>query len=148
MNKTCKMCGHNGEVMWRDGKYYCRYCGSEIDVTQQDSNTNCSFSATSTINAVCPICKNANNNTFENGKYRCALCGTSFNVSQQEYNSRSNINTQNDYYISTKRAELEKEKNNKLLWGIVFIFLFWPISIYHFYKMHQISTEISKLTSQ
>ena len=33
MNKICPICGHSGEVTWRDGKYYCAMCGHEIDET-------------------------------------------------------------------------------------------------------------------
>lgn len=145
MNKICKVCGHNGENVWKDGKYFCASCGSEVDVTQQDSNTNGGSSTEVVINAVCPICKNANNNTLRDGKCHCALCGTSFDFNQQSYNTQSNINAQNANYIAARRAELEKQKNNKMVWGIVWLFFFWPVSIYHFYKMYQISQEISKL---
>jgi uncharacterized membrane protein YvbJ len=148
MNKICKICGHNGENIWRDGKYYCAACGSEVDGTRQDSNTNGSSSTETIINAVCPICKNANNNTLRDDKCHCALCGTLFDFNQQAYNPQSDITAQNANYIATKREELEKKKNNKLVWGIVWLFLFWPVSIYHFCKMYQISQEISNLTNQ
>ena len=50
-----------------------------------------------------------------------------------------------DGVVEGGTGELEKQKNNKLIWGIVWLFLFWPVSIYHFCKMYQISQEISKL---
>lgn len=140
MQKICKICGHNGENVWKDGRYYCASCGSEIDITQQDSNTNCDSTET-VIDAVCPVCKNDNNNTLRNGKCHCALCGILFDVNQQINNPQHIIGA----YKTTRRAELEKQKNNRMVWGIVWLFLFWPISIYHFYKMYQISQEISNL---
>lgn len=145
MNKICKICGHNGENAWRDGKYYCASCGCEVDVTQYDSNIKIESSAEAVINAVCPICKNAKNNTLKNGKCHCVLCGTSFDINQQVYNPHSNITAQNTNYVEARRVELKKKMNNKLLWGIVWLFIFWPVSIYHFYKMYQIWQEISKL---
>lgn len=140
MNKICKVCGHNGKNVWRENKYYCASCGSEIDVTQPDPPQNDVI-----INIACPVCKNASNNTIKNGKCHCSLCGTEFNpqtVVQPTYNS----NTQNvPAYNNARRQQLEKEKNKRLVWGCVFLFLFWPVSVYHFYKMYQVSQEISKL---
>lgn len=147
MNKTCKVCGHTGENVWRDNKYYCAACGSEIDVTQPDPPQ---VSASPDQNAVilnipCPVCKNAANNTIKDGKCRCSLCGTTFNpqvVSQPAYQN-SAIQTTNPN--NARIQELEKEKSSRLTWGIVFLFLFWPVSVYHFYKMYQISQEIASL---
>lgn len=146
MNKTCTKCGYRGENVWRDGKYYCAICESEIDVTQQDFQTNGTTSETP-INATCPICRNATNNTLRSGKCHCALCGTDFDLTQQAYRPEPNATVigANTRYSSAKRAELESEKNRRLMWGIVFLFFFWPVSIYHFYKMYQVSQEISKL---
>lgn len=145
MNKVCKICGHNGENVWRDGKYYCAACGSEVDVTQQDSNTNGGSSTEVVIDVVCPVCKNANNNTFRDGNCHCVLCGTSFGFNQQAYNPQSNIPTPNANYMAARRAELEKKKHDRLVWGIVWLALCWPVAIYHFYKMKQISQEIARL---
>ncbi len=150
MNKICNKCGYNGENMWRDGKYYCAACGSEVDVTQQDSNTNRGSSTEIPINAVCPICKNANNNTLKNGKCYCSLCGTPFDFNQPRYNTmfdEDNIinNYKAERYKAERIAELEKQKNNKMLWGILFVFVFWPVAIYFFHKMNKISQEISRL---
>ena len=143
MNKICKICGYNSENVWRDGKYYCASCGNEVDVTQADSN-NYNISSSSSvevaINVTCPICKNANNNTLRNGKCHCALCGSAFDITQQV-----NIAEPNADNIAGRREELEKQRNRKLIWGIVWLILFWPVSIYHFCKMYQISKEISKL---
>ena len=33
MIKKCNICGHTGELTWRDGKYYCAMCGTEIAET-------------------------------------------------------------------------------------------------------------------
>ncbi len=145
MNKICQICGHNGENVWRDGKYYCAACGSEIDVTKQDANTNSTFSAETKINAVCPICKNANNNTLRNGNGHCALCGSTFSLNQQPESYGPDISMVGDSYKYAKISELEDQKSKKLFWGIVWLFLFWPVAVYQFYKVYEISQEIKKL---
>ena len=142
MNKKCTICGYSGENVWRDGKYYCATCGSEIDVTQKDNNANTASSEGMTVNAECPICKNDKNNILQDGKCRCSLCGTSFDYHQTV---QSNCEPTNTFFTDARRAELEKQKNNKLIWGIVWLILCWPVSIYFFYKMYQLSQEISKL---
>ena len=155
MNKVCKVCGYKSENVWRDGKYYCAACGSEIDMTQPDNDvpqqgnndlapqTGNTYAADEVvINAVCPICKNASNNTLRNGKGHCALCGTSFDLAQA-YNPQPSVNVQD--VNRAKRAELEQKKNKKMILGIVFLFIFWPVSIIFFYEMYQISKEISNL---
>lgn len=47
--------------------------------------------------------------------------------------------------FSAKKEELQKKKNSKILWGIVWLILFWPVGVYFLYKAHQISKEIEKL---
>lgn len=144
MNKQCQVCGFNGENVWRDGKYYCATCGSEIDVTQKDSNASVNTAAGVTINAVCPVCKNDQNITVQNGQCHCPLCGTTFDFRQAAMSNEPAYNTFGGY-DSTRKAELEKQKNKNLKWGIVWLILFWPVSIYFFYKMYQISQEISHM---
>ncbi len=97
------------------------------------------------INVTCPICKNTVNNTLVNGKCRCGRCGSNFDFNQPVYISNPDTGSKHTDYTSKKRANLEKEKNNKLVLGIVFLFVFWPVAIYFFYKTYQISQEISKL---
>ena len=145
MNKKCEICGNVADPVLKNGEFCCSYCGNEVDVTRQDNHTDREACTEVVINVVCPICKNANNNTLRNGKCRCVLCGTLFDFNQQTSNPQTNITVSNGNYIAARRAELEKQKNNKLIWGIVWLFLFWPVSIYHFCKMYQISQEISKL---
>ena len=145
MKKICHICGHDGENVWRDGKYYCAFCGSQIDVTRQDSNTNGGDTAEVVVSAVCPICKNADNNTLKNGKCRCALCGTTFGLNQKTNETQASATSFDTDYKAARRAELEKQKNKKLVWGIVWLLLFWPVSIYFFYKVYQITQEQSKL---
>ena len=146
MNKTCKICGHTGENVWRENKYYCASCGNEIDVTQSEPQRNEVI-----INIACPICKNAKNNTIREGKCHCSLCGTEFDpqtVAQPAYNTYNTYNTTPQYapaYNDARRHMLEEEKSKRLLWGCVFLVLFWPVSIYHFYKLYQASQELSKL---
>ncbi len=159
MNKKCNVCGFAGENVWRDGKYFCASCGSEIDVTQPGGypetqppvNPNPAANRMP-VSAVCPICKNSNNNYMQNGQCHCAMCGTTF--AYQQYNSTPNP-TYNSYnggynggynpYNSERRASLEKQKNNRLVWGIIWFFLFWPVSIYHFYKLYKITQELNRL---
>ena len=152
MNKICTVCGHAGENVWRDGKYYCASCGAEIDVTQPDPTP-------VTVNVPCPVCQNASGNTAENGRCRCALCGTTFipQINEGRNSGYTNNNTgysgyNNGGYNSNKgysrdygrKAELEKEKSKRLMWGVIFLFLFWPVAVYHFYKLYEISNELAE----
>ena len=59
----------------------------------------------------------------------------------QSYTQFSNVNTQNTQRVQ----ELQKQKNRNLILGIVFIWLFWPASIYFFYKFSQIGKELKAL---
>ena len=166
MNKTCKLCGYSGENMWRDNKYYCRSCGAEIDVTQPDpagpssiepTDVPMSDSASGVIaNVTCPICKNESNNTVQNGMARCSLCGTTFDpkapprqTDPSFQNAYQNASYNNPYSPAglklSRRQQLEKEKNNRIIWGCLFLCLFWPVGIYHFYKYYTVSQELSKL---
>ena len=147
MKKVCPICGFNGENMWRDGKYYCASCGSEIEATQPDAPTNTPKASNEmVINATCPICKNTANNTFKDGKAHCALCGTSFDLVQPGYNGMPNTGFSPNYPINTARiAELEKARSKKVGWGIVWLIIFWPVSIYFFYQAYQLNEEIKRL---
>ena len=46
---------------------------------------------------------------------------------------------------SGTKEELQKQKDKKILWGIIFLILFWPIGVYNLYKAYQISKEIERL---
>ena len=47
-----------------------------------------------------------------------------------------------NYNNSAHIQELQKQKDRKIVTGIVFLFLFWPASVYFFYKAHKINQEI------
>lgn len=63
------------------------------------------------------------------------------------------LNDTSDYtpakqYVSKPsgtKEELQKQKDKKVLWGIIFLILFWPVGVYNLYKAYQISKEIEKL---
>ena len=62
---------------------------------------------------------------------------------QAAYNNyNSGYQYQNTY---ARRIELESKRNGKMIWGIVCLFLFWPLSIYFFYQMSQITKELKML---
>lgn len=145
MKKKCSVCGHEGEITWRDGSYYCAMCGSPIDVTQPGGTgqDNLNEAGEIMIDATCPVCQNTSGNTFRNGKCHCSMCGTTFHVVTASNNTQ--FDASNSSSLIARRAELEEEKKKRLHWGILFIFLFWPVAIYHFCKMAEISEEISKL---
>lgn len=85
----------------------------------------------------------------------CRECGTPLKNTSTTENSaegtsfatypQSNISVPNANYKASRRKELEKQKTNKMIWGIVWLFPFFPVSVYYFHKMYQISQEISKL---
>lgn len=147
MKKVCTICGHNGELVWRDGKYYCASCGCEIEVTQQDVNTNAASADVVYVKAACPICKNAVNNTASGGKCHCSLCGSSFVVSGQSADDDYD-DTEDSFESSQREArkiKLKQERDSKIVWAVVWLVLFWPVSIYYFWKIFQLSQEIDKL---
>lgn len=149
MIKKCNICGHVGELTWRDGKYYCTMCCSEVaeDEPQYTAPAQTSVPA---YNVVCPICKNDQNNMPSGSQYRCALCGTIFDAGQEyEYiqpatNAASYGNTGYNNKAQLLQ-ELHKQKDKKTLYGIICLFLFWPASIYFFYKANQINKQINQL---
>lgn len=150
MMKTCGTCHHTGEPTWRDGTYYCAMCGAVIDMTTpspaQPPVSTAAAPVGTAIVATCPICRNSSGNTLVGGRCRCALCGTTFDyaapVMQPQMNYQANVGygQQNAY-----RAQLEKQKKHHLGWGIFWFFVFWPIAVYQFYKMWQVSEEIRRL---
>ena len=152
MIKKCNICGHTGELTWRDGKYYCAMCGTEIaetDPVVQPQPVMQTQSATTAANITCPICRNKENNRFDGSRYHCALCATTFDLQQatqaqqswqyQQYGSTPNFASQ--YRIE----ELKKQKKSNITTGIVFVFLFWPASIYFFYKAYKTNQELKVL---
>lgn len=147
MEKTCQICGHKGELTWRDNQYYCSCCGSIVEVTQQEPQSAPVIQSRQTlgVQVVCPICKNDQNNYLQDGQFYCSMCGSAFNAQQSNVNP-SVPNT--DYYVprstmsNARREALEKEKNDRLIWGIVWVFLFWPIAVYHFYKLYKVTQEL------
>ena len=142
MIKKCSACGHMGELTWRDGEYHCAMCDNVVTEDQPQTQH---FYDTRIDNPVCPVCKNKEDNQFDGSQYRCALCGTPFVPQQvqqaQPYVQFSDVHTQNMQRVE----ELKKEKNRNLIWGIVFIWLFWPVSIYFFYKFSKIRNELKAL---
>lgn len=141
MIKTCHTCHHTGELTWRDGKYYCAMCGTEISETEPQVQPQ----RTAVVNnATCPICKNRDNNIFDGTKYRCSLCGTPFDLQQPV--QTPNYNQYNTNYGYSNRAkELKKEKDKNVGLGILFVFLFWPVAVYFFYKAYKLHNEIKEL---
>ena len=142
MIRTCPACNHTGELTWRDGKYHCAMCDHEVSekepVVQPRYNT-------TNYDAVCPICKNRENNVYDGGKYRCALCGTSFIPSQENtvpsYAQFSGIGTNRAQQIES----LKKIRNRNLVVGVIVVFLFWPVSIYFFYKAYKTGKELKAI---
>lgn len=140
MIKKCPVCSHVGELTWRDGKYYCAMCSSEVSETEPTVQA---YADTPVANIACPICRNKDNNLFDGTKYRCALCGTSFDLQRkQEIEQKFSV----DYsYGARKIEELEKKKDRTLITACVLVIFFWPASIYFFYKFAQIKKELDAL---
>lgn len=163
MKASCKICGYTGESTWRNGRFYCAACGSEVSSTPEEAKP-VEAVVSAPVQVKCPICENEKGNTLRDGKYRCALCGTLFDLPQkpQSRPAFSSAYEDDDFGYSldrqpdwlwemdqeekkANRKELEKEQNKKIIWGIVWLFLFWPVSIYFFYKAFKISREVSRL---
>ena len=150
MVKKCHICAHVGELTWRDGKYYCAMCGSEIAETEPQYQAMAETQpAAPVVNAVCPICKNDEGNQFVDDQYRCKLCGTMFDLDDEYYVPHQDpaapsygYNYNNNYNFA-RIQELQKQKDRKIVAGIVFLFLFWPVSIYFFVKAYKINQEIN-----
>ena len=153
MIKKCKICGHEGELTWRNGKYYCAMCSSEVaetdPVVQPQVQAQPPVQAQPTMtaaNVICPICKNKENNLFDGSRYHCSLCRTTFDLQQatqaQQYGQ---YNGAPNYLHAQKIEELKKQKKNNIVTGIVFVFLFWPASIYFFYKAYQANKQLQTM---
>lgn len=94
---------------------------------------------------------------LRNGKCYCSMCGTEFdyaptvsysNYSQPvpQYGQAVGYHGVNYKPVNAARREqLVQEKKHRMTWGIVFLFLFWPVSVYHFYKWYQDDKELSAL---
>ena len=152
MIKKCNICGHTGELTWRDGKYYCAMCGSEIAETDPVVHTQPVTPVQHTTvatNVTCPICKNKENNWFDGSHYHCALCGTSFDLQQatqvQQFQQYQQYNAAPNYLHTQRVKELKTQKDRNTTLGIVFIILFWPAAIYFFYKAHKANKELTAL---
>ena len=55
------------------------------------------------------------------------------------------LNPDADKSKSKKRRELERDRNGNLFWGVVWLILFWPISIYFFVKALLLQRDIFSL---
>ena len=60
----------------------------------------------------------------------------------QTFNS---YNSEAGMLLASKRNEHEEKRKKKLILGIVFLFIFWPVSAVFFYQVYNISKEISQL---
>ena len=148
MIKKCNVCSHIGELTWRDGNYYCAMCGSKVEETQPQVQVQAPVQPTVVAaNVVCPICRNKENNQFDGSQYRCSMCGTSFDLQQAAQAQQYEYSPQqfNGFASKQKIDELKKQKDRKILIGIVCVFLFWPASIYFFYKAYKIHQELKEL---
>lgn len=149
MVKKCNICSYVGELTWRDGKYYCAMCGSEIAETDPVVQAQPQVQTRSTVvvnNVNCPICKNAANNQFDGEHYRCSLCGTTFDLQQAAQSQQYGQFTGETYHSrSGKIEELKKQKDRNIVIGVVCVFLFWPASIYFFYKAYQTNKELKAM---
>ena len=140
MIMECPICAHTGEPEWRNEKRYCAVCGSELyddvsEVYQEESEEQC--------DAICPICRNDENNRPEGGKYRCSLCGTLFDLEEEYYIPQQTVSAATtSNYNSGRRQELQKQKDNNITLGVIFLFLFWPVAIYFFSKAHKANKEL------
>ena len=132
INVRCRICGNNENNYIRDGKCICSACGSVIEYEQAPTR---SAAAPSVISCECPICRTKNDNKYENGKCTCALCGSIFNYTapqpaQPPVVNRSAYGTVAPVY----NTAANKQDTKYLVLGIVFLFIFWPVSIYFFIK--------------
>ena len=143
MNMTCNVCGSTAEPYIKDGKYICKTCGCAMgDVPAEEKKPAAAPENNGAVvnHIECPICKNKNENTVKNGKCKCALCGTEFDP-QKNDNGVTPPASKTDKKPTAKSSneQLEKEKNKNIIIGAVLLFVFWPASIYFFYKAYQIS---------
>lgn len=167
MKMKCITCGYEGEPTWRDQKYYCPFCNMEIPESQltvekEPDKTYTEKVSAPIVKATCPICRNSDGNTLEDGECKCSLCGTVFDIeaagadpgyssASGSFQSTAGDSPEARYFkqatamsgsSSNRRNALEEEKGKRLLWGCIFLVVFWPIAIYHFYKLYQITKEL------
>ena len=105
-------------------EYKCNVCGSPI---QADNN------ATAVTCTYCGAQQQIN---------RCNPWESDANTTETENITIHEIIKQGE---SPKIKDLQKQSNENLLFAIISFFVFWPVSIYFFYKMYQINEEIKKL---
>lgn len=134
MIKTCPSCGYSGELTWRDGKYHCAMCDAEVSESQPEVVVR---EETVVQHATCPICRNRTDNLFNGVKYRCALCGTAFDLYQETWKPTSHEYTNQGNTSYSWAEEAKKQRKRHIILGVIFLFVFWPVSIYFFYKAHQ-----------
>ena len=139
MIMKCHICAHTGEPVWRDEKRYCAVCGSELkdeapayDLTESVAD----------VDAICPICRNDENNRQEGDKYRCSLCGTLFDLDEEYYIPQEETPAYTYNSGSNAKQELQKQKSRNTTIGVVCLFLFWPASIYFFYKAYKANQQL------
>jgi hypothetical protein len=46
---------------------------------------------------------------------------------------------------SSRKVELQNQRDKKFFWGIVFLIVFFPVGVYNLYKAFQLSKEIERL---
>ena len=141
MNMTCNICGNVGEAEIKNGKYVCKTCGCVIgDAPAPESTKAAPAPDGVTVDTIeCPICKNKNGNTVKDGKCKCALCGTEFKPQTNDKSTTSSSGAANSGAKANGDDEFTKEKNKNIIIGVVLLFLFWPASIYFFYKAYKMS---------
>lgn len=137
MKIKCKTCGFEGEALNREGKCYCSACGSEIEGVAAPATVvvegTSAVTETLTDKETCPICKNTQKNILKGNKCVCALCGTEFTPAPKSTGSTAVTAAQSK---ASSVDEAKKAKDQMLLLGVVFLFLFWPVSLYFFYKWY------------
>lgn len=110
MIKKCRACDYTGELTWRDGKYYCTKCDSEVTETEPDVQPKQSKTVN---NVTCPICKNRENNLFDGTSYRCSLCEALFDPNQKNEVS---------YDLSNTKPGQTQKKKTRVLFMVLAIF--------------------------
>lgn len=151
MIKTCTTCGHVGEPTWRDGVYHCPMCDTVIDMTTPSpaQNTYTPGANGTPIAAACPVCRNNAGNTLVNGRCVCSMCGTTFDYAASAPTpSYPQPPYSGGYNYAAYRDALLRQRNHNRNWGIFWLIMCWPVSIFFFVKMSSISAEINRLDLQ
>ncbi len=98
----------------------------------------------------CPICGSTEKKTHLNGKYYCPACGCEIDAEFAQQMASSDAHrigkvTMTGEEYNRKYEALLKEKSNKLMLGVLFVFFFWPVCFYFFYKSNQAKKELKQL---